>query len=199
MGFNEHVRLAKKTLLHVLRRGFTCLRPTGTATTVNMGKSKTQEVRVGKQQGSRSAGSSSQSPNPVSSSAPAQSTTTTTTTSSSSSTLRWPDLPFPGRELVLKELIADQVLLLPEFFTPKDCARWTAYLESSGSVAMEPSPAVPKRGEAVRSNERFSVQDEAFAARLHRLLAPYIDRLASRPAGSKPKALSQCGRSWVAS
>lgn len=108
---------------------------------------------------------------------------------SDSSTIRWPDLPFAGRELTLDVLIPDQVLLLPNLFTPKDCARWIAFLDAN--LQLDPSPTVPKRGEAVRSNERFSVQDADLAGKLFDLLRPYIAGLASRPPGSDPKALSK--------
>lgn len=110
-------------------------------------------------------------------------------TSSNESSVRWPELPYAGRELDFEVLIPDQVLLLPELFTSKDCARWTSFLSSS--LSLEPSPPVPKKGEAVRSNERFSIHDEKLAASLFLLLEPYLPQLASRPPGATAKALSQ--------
>lgn len=121
--------------------------------------------------------------------AAAQSPAASTSGASSNSSIRWPDLPYSGRDLTLQTLIPDQVLLLPNAFTSKDCARWVSFLESS--LALEPSPPVPKRGHAVRSNERFSIQDEQFAQALYQFLAQHLESLASRPAGSRPKTLSQ--------
>lgn len=80
----------------------------------------------------------------------------------------WPALPTPAKRshpLELEELVASQIVLLHGFFPAKTCTAWVNYLSEAKNILLEATPPA-KRGEAQRSNHRFSIQDEAFARAL---------------------------------
>jgi len=63
--------------------------------------------------------------------------------------------PVPG--------IEDKVVLLRHFFPNTLCKDYIAFLRTLPLVT---TPGKPKRGEAIRVNDRFQVDDAAFARRL---------------------------------
>lgn len=80
----------------------------------------------------------------------------------------WPALPTPEQRshpLELEELVASQIILLHGFFPAKVCSSWTHFLSERRNIMLEATPPA-KRGEAQRTNHRFSVKDEAFAKAL---------------------------------
>lgn len=84
------------------------------------------------------------------------------------SAMSWPALPTPAQRshtLELEELVASQIILLHGFFPAKVCSTWLNYLSETQNILLEATPPA-KRGEAQRTNHRFSVRDEAFAKSL---------------------------------
>ena len=55
------------------------------------------------------------------------------------------------------------IALIPSFFPRSLCRDYVAYLKT---LPLQTTPGRPKRGEAVRVNDRFQIDDPAFAIRL---------------------------------
>lgn len=81
--------------------------------------------------------------------------------SAPTSSLNWPPLP-RFAESTLETLLPGEIVLLHALFTAKDCQ---AFVDFCSTLPLEPSPAA-KRGEATRTNDRFSAQQPEFAQRL---------------------------------
>jgi len=75
--------------------------------------------------------------------------------------LVWPSLPPPPRPLRL-DSPADGLVLIDSFFSLKTR---TAFVSALSALRLQ-GPSPPKKGEATRTNDRFSVHDPAFAQRL---------------------------------
>lgn len=77
----------------------------------------------------------------------------------------WPAMKptSPADDLTLEVLLADQVLTIPKLWTASLCKTYVSFLSS---LPLTTTPGKPKRGEAVRVNDRFQVDDADFAARL---------------------------------
>ena len=77
----------------------------------------------------------------------------------------WP--PFaplvPAEHLYVETLLPDQILIIRNLFTSKLCKDYVAFLSS---LPLTTTPGKPKRGEATRVNDRFQIDDPAFAKRL---------------------------------
>ena len=56
-----------------------------------------------------------------------------------------------------------KIILVPSFFPRNLCRDYVSFLKT---LPLQATPAKPKRGEAVRVNDRFQVNDEMFATRL---------------------------------
>ncbi|RAL10906.1 uncharacterized protein BO97DRAFT_348361 [Aspergillus homomorphus CBS 101889] len=91
------------------------------------------------------------------------------------SQIQWPPLPptpkspyfYPSKP-TLQPLVDSQIYLIPNFFPQTLCKTYTSFL---ASLPLVTTPKNPKRGDAVRVNDRFQVQDEGFAAQLWELTA----------------------------
>lgn len=80
----------------------------------------------------------------------------------------WPALPTTTQRshpLELEELVSSQIVLLHGFFPFKICTNWISWLSETKNILLEATPTA-KRGEAQRTNHRFSIHDEAFAKAL---------------------------------
>lgn len=80
-------------------------------------------------------------------------------------TISWPALPTPAQRshpLELEELVSSQIVLLHGFFPSKICSAWINFLSQPGNLNLEATPPA-KKGEAQRTNHRFSIRDETFA------------------------------------
>jgi hypothetical protein len=80
--------------------------------------------------------------------------------------LSWPALTpilLPS-DLDIQEVLAEQILTIPQFFTWNLCKSYVNFLQKS--VSLITTPTKPKKGDAVRVNDRFQIHDAAFAARL---------------------------------
>jgi hypothetical protein len=75
----------------------------------------------------------------------------------------WPALTplLPPSDLQLEEVLPGQILTIPKFFTSTLCKTYVSFLQNS--VSLTTTPGKPKRGEAVRVNDRFQIQDPIFA------------------------------------
>ncbi|KAJ9133343.1 L-ascorbic acid binding protein [Coniochaeta hoffmannii] len=77
----------------------------------------------------------------------------------------WPVFrpPLPVIDLLLETLVESKVVVLRNFWPQKLCHDYVAFLKT---LPLTTTPGKPKRGEAVRVNDRFQIHDPAFASRL---------------------------------
>jgi len=77
----------------------------------------------------------------------------------------WPPLhPLPSPyDLTLDSLTKNQIITIPHLFTSSLCAKYVSFLKSLPLVT---TPGKPKRGDAVRVNDRFQITDAEFSRRL---------------------------------
>lgn len=66
-------------------------------------------------------------------------------------------------DLAPEPLLDSRVLLLRNFWPRSLCRDYVSFLRS---LPLATTPGKPKRGDAVRVNDRFQVQDQGFANRL---------------------------------
>lgn len=77
----------------------------------------------------------------------------------------WPAMkPLPPlSDISLSTLVESQIILIPNFWTKKLCKNYVSFLES---LPLTTTPGKPKKGDALRVNDRFQVMDDGFANRL---------------------------------
>lgn len=77
----------------------------------------------------------------------------------------WPPLKplIPTSDLHLETLLKDQIVIIRNFLTSTLCKNYVSFLSSLPLVT---TPGQPKKGDAVRVNDRFQVDDAAFAEQL---------------------------------
>lgn len=97
---------------------------------------------------------------------PSQSTPSSTAPPKSSTTPpSWP--PFrpslPITDLAFDTLVDDKVVVLRNFFPKSLCRDYVSFLSTLPLIT---TPGKPKRGMAVRVNDRFQIDDQKFADRL---------------------------------
>lgn len=82
----------------------------------------------------------------------------------------WPPLHpiLPASDLYLESLLDNQIYLIRNFFTANLCKNYVSFLSSLPLVT---TPRKPKRDEAVRVNDRFQIEDRAFAETLWKATA----------------------------
>jgi hypothetical protein len=66
-------------------------------------------------------------------------------------------------DLSLETLLPSQIVLIRNFWTGKLCKDYVSFLKTLPLVT---TPGKPKKGDAVRVNDRFQINDEGFAKRL---------------------------------
>lgn len=78
----------------------------------------------------------------------------------------WPALQplVPTCDLALEVLLEDQIVLIHKLFTASLCRQYVSFLSALPLVT---TPGVPKKNEALRVNDRFQVDDPAFAEKLY--------------------------------
>lgn len=79
----------------------------------------------------------------------------------------WPPLKpvLPASDLSVEETLKDQILVVPNLLTANLCKSYVAFLNS---LPLTTTPGKPKKGEAVRVNDRYQLEDASFAERLWR-------------------------------
>ncbi|KAL2065408.1 hypothetical protein VTL71DRAFT_3078 [Oculimacula yallundae] len=77
----------------------------------------------------------------------------------------WPALKplIPASDLTLHTLLPSQIVTISQFFTSTLCKTYVNFLKE---LPLTTTPGKPKKGDALRFNDRFQVFDEAFANRL---------------------------------
>ncbi|KAL1837128.1 hypothetical protein VTJ49DRAFT_4226 [Mycothermus thermophilus] len=77
----------------------------------------------------------------------------------------WPPFkpPLPVVDLTVDTLVQDKIVVLRSFFPRSLCRDYVSFLRELPLVT---TPGKPKRGEAVRVNDRYQVDDPKFADRL---------------------------------
>ncbi|KAK5114608.1 hypothetical protein LTR85_010185 [Meristemomyces frigidus] len=77
----------------------------------------------------------------------------------------WPVLHplIPTSDLQLVPLLQDHILTIPRFWTASLCKTYVTFLSALPLVT---TPGKPKKGDAVRVNDRYQIDDPAFAERL---------------------------------
>jgi hypothetical protein len=77
----------------------------------------------------------------------------------------WPALSplIPADSLTLETLLLNQILTIRNLWTSTLCAKYVSFLRS---LPLATTPGVPKKGDAVRVNDRFQIDDAGFAQRL---------------------------------
>lgn len=77
----------------------------------------------------------------------------------------WPPLSpvIPAEHLSIETVLEGQILVIRNLFTSTLCKNYVSFL---ASIPMTTTPGKPKRGEAVRVNDRFQVDDPVFAKTL---------------------------------
>ena len=90
----------------------------------------------------------------------------------------WPPL-YPllrSTSLAPTTVLEHQILLIRKLFTEKLCRTYITFL---ANLPLSTTPGKPKRGEAIRVNDRFQVEDGTFAERLWKTTA--LQELISSP------------------
>ncbi|KAJ4991603.1 hypothetical protein SVAN01_02984 [Stagonosporopsis vannaccii] len=80
-------------------------------------------------------------------------------------TPNWPAFTplIPESDLSLQEVLPSQIVTIPNFFTATLCKNYVSFLSS---LPLTTTPGKPKKGDAVRVNDRYQIDDPAFAERL---------------------------------
>jgi hypothetical protein len=80
-------------------------------------------------------------------------------------TPNWPPLQplVPQSDLSLQEVLQGQIVTIPNLFTSTLCKTYVSFLSS---LPLTTTPGKPKKGDAVRVNDRFQIDDPVFAERL---------------------------------
>lgn len=80
-------------------------------------------------------------------------------------TPNWPPLQplIPSVDLNLKTRLKDQVLTIPQLWTSALCKSYVGFLST---LPLATTPGKPKKGNAVRVNDRFQIEDSRFAEQL---------------------------------
>lgn len=87
-------------------------------------------------------------------------------TASAASRPDWPQFkpPLPVVDLAAELHPATaKIALIPSFFPRSLCRDYVTFLKT---LPLQTTPSRPKRGEAVRVNDRFQIEDDGFAKRL---------------------------------
>lgn len=76
---------------------------------------------------------------------------------------KWPAIQLEQSGKDLNHLMPHQIVTISDFWTPFLCKQYVSFLSSLPLVT---TPGVPKKGDAVRVNDRFQIDDPAFAETL---------------------------------
>lgn len=77
----------------------------------------------------------------------------------------WPQFKplIPTEDLEFEEVLPSQIVVVKQFWTPTLCKNYVSFLRTLPLVT---TPGRPKKGEALRVNDRYEVNDPFFANRL---------------------------------
>ncbi|CAG8557735.1 134_t:CDS:2 [Paraglomus brasilianum] len=74
----------------------------------------------------------------------------------------WPKLIYKP-DLTLSMLLEDQITVIDNFFSKKECMSFIHFVEQHVPLELANPNGIPKKGEAYRDNDRFSIDDAGFA------------------------------------
>lgn len=105
----------------------------------------------------------------------------------------WPPLKplIPSSDLALETLLEDQIILIRNFFTSTLCKNYVSFLSTLPLVT---TPDKPKKGDALRVNDRFQVDDPGFADQLWDIAG--LRDLVTREEGDGGRLKEEFGRLW---
>lgn len=105
----------------------------------------------------------------------------------------WPLLKplIPSSNLALETLLEDQIILIRNFFTSSLCKNYVSFLSTLPLVT---TPGKPKKGDALRVNDRFQVDDPGFADQLWDIAG--LRDLITREDGDGARSKEELGRLW---
>lgn len=74
----------------------------------------------------------------------------------------WPPMQplLPVDDLALEVLLQDQILTIKRFWTSNLCKSYVSFLST---LPLTTTPGKPKKGDAVRVNDRYQIEDAKFA------------------------------------
>ncbi|KAG9286420.1 hypothetical protein G9A89_014586 [Geosiphon pyriformis] len=87
-------------------------------------------------------------------------------TTALSQPLAWPSLS-QKPELETKILVLNQIVSITSFFSLKECTNFIDFIDQFIPLKAANPTLIPKKGEAYRDNDRFSVEDRSFAETLY--------------------------------
>lgn len=99
-------------------------------------------------------------------------------------TVKWPPLQplLSELDLSFNTVLENQILTIPQFWTSTLCK---AYVRFLSTLPLVTTPGKPKKGNAVRVNDRFQIEDSRFAEQLWNdtslrelVMNPHIDGIA---------------------
>lgn len=84
---------------------------------------------------------------------------------SAEATPNWPKIhnTSPAEDLAFDVVLDNQILTIPNLWTASLCRNYVTFLST---LPLSTTPSTARRGEAVRVNDRFQVDDAAFAEQL---------------------------------
>jgi len=96
---------------------------------------------------------------------PSKASTTTKARAEQQQRPDWPPITslIPAEDLSFTTLLQDQILTISQLWTSTLCKAYIAFLST---LTLVTTPKNPRRGEAVRVNDRFQIDDPAFAEKL---------------------------------
>jgi hypothetical protein len=77
----------------------------------------------------------------------------------------WPEFAplMPESDLAMQELLGGQIVTIPNLWTTTLCKSYVSFLST---LPLTTTPGQPKKGHAVRVNDRYQIDDPVFAERL---------------------------------
>ncbi|GBB98154.1 hypothetical protein RclHR1_03150017 [Rhizophagus clarus] len=96
--------------------------------------------------------------------------------------LSWPIISTKSN-LQIETIYQDQIVIIPSFFTPKECTNMIDFINKSIPLESASQSLIPKKGEAYRDNDRFSIEDIKFSQELYKSgLGSLVSTLTKKPA-----------------
>src|SRR6266487_3296495 len=102
------------------------------------------------------------------------------------STLNWP-LISTKSNLQIETIYQDHIVIIPSFFTSKECTNMINFINKTIPLESANPSLIPKKGEAYRDNDRFSIEDAKFSeilynSGLNSLLSNWSSTITKKPA-----------------
>jgi hypothetical protein len=69
----------------------------------------------------------------------------------------------PESDLTMQEVLPGQIVTIPNLWTASLCKSYVSFLST---LSLTTTPGKPKKGDAVRVNDRYQIDDPVFAERL---------------------------------